>query len=92
MTLSIDRDGGTITIRRSNRLKTATRGPEKRMITSILVVDAANRFPIEVDTLGGPAATATNDRTVVPIQNTGPVVVFPASSDSPTTLSESLML
>jgi hypothetical protein len=58
VSVGIDRDGGTVTVGRSNRLETATRGPEKRLITSILVVDVANRFPVVVDTLGGPAATA----------------------------------
>jgi hypothetical protein len=58
VSLSIDRDGGTITIGRSNNLETATRGTEKRLIASILVVDVADRVPAVVNTLGGPAATA----------------------------------
>jgi hypothetical protein len=59
VSLGIDRDGGTITIGRSNKLETATRGPEKCLMASILVVDVANRFPVVVDTLGGLAATVT---------------------------------
>jgi hypothetical protein len=92
VSLSIDRDGGTITIGRSNKLETATRGTEKRLIASILVVDVADRFPAVVNTLGGPPQQPPKDRIVLPIHKSGPVVVFPGSRDSPATSSVSLML